>query len=167
MFSLDLFFTNRTRWEAASTSPSPSSGSCPTSSSGPGSWRPTRSIARQPARATSLVMSCPGQRSQWSSTEGSPSSPLSPATEDWHRIYITQSCSIIILTFVKTQESVESLFSHRSDEKISFSAYAWFSSYWSKIIGLANRQGGEVFSFFSFCLLHLHPHFFALTPSAG
>lgn len=29
-------------------------------------------------------MSCPGWRNQWSSTEGSPRCPLTPATKDWH-----------------------------------------------------------------------------------
>lgn len=56
-------------------------------------------------------------------------------------------CEDMILT-LRTQESVESLFSHQLDEKISFSAYAWFSSYWSKVTSLANRQGGRCFAFF-------------------
>lgn len=86
-FKLDLFFTgpHRTRWEAALMSLSPSWERCLISSSGPESWRPARSTARRPAEPTLLVMSCPGRRSHWSSMEGSPRSPLIPATKDWRR----------------------------------------------------------------------------------
>lgn len=78
---------HRTQWEVALTSPSPSRGSYLTCSSGPGSWQLMRSTARRPAGTTSLVMSCPGLRNQWSFTEASPSSHLSHATKDWRWTY--------------------------------------------------------------------------------
>lgn len=74
--------THRTRWAAASTSLSPSRGSSPTCSSGPGSWRPTRSTAKRRAAATWLATSCLGRRSWWSSTGAWLSTPSSPATEE-------------------------------------------------------------------------------------
>ena len=43
-------------------------------------------------------MWCPGPRNQWSFTEGSPSSPLNPAINNYHWTP-TQRDSIIILTF--------------------------------------------------------------------
>lgn len=52
-----------------------------------------RSTARPPAAATLLVMSFPGQRNWWSSTEGSLSTPLSPATEEWCQTYQTKTYS--------------------------------------------------------------------------
>lgn len=80
-FKLRLLFSPRTRWGGASTSPSPLWESCRISSSGPECCRPARSPPRPPAGATSSVMSCPGPRSQWSSTGGLCRCPLTPATK--------------------------------------------------------------------------------------
>lgn len=126
----------RTRWEAASTSLSPSWERYQISSSGPESWHPMRSTARQPAEATSSVTSCPGRRSQWSSTAGSPSSPLTPATKDgrW-----TPTPNAVASSHVTDNTNVSKLagewkwFRHgwKTGGIIYFIACSGFSSYWS------------------------------------